>query len=197
MAVQPGGKALLWAVPSAGAATVLAGSALLYARAEDAERAPEHQRTGLSLPLVVLSVAAASALLATIVLPSQPTTAGWESLLGSSGPLRWFAVEPFLLALGGLMAVIGSAGRARATIGGVLAGLGVAGGISFGSMVLWTGAAGAGSAHAGSYVGLGDRSGFCARVCLQWRALVVTGPQRPAPPCRKSVWLRGAGNPRD
>jgi hypothetical protein len=172
MAVQPGGKALLWAVPSAGAAITLTGSALLYARAEDRRQAPRNQPTGLSLPLVVLSMAAVAALLAAMVLPSQPAGDGWKSLLGSSGPLRWFALEPFLVALGGTVAVIGSAGRARATIGGVLVGLGVAEAISFGSMVIWTGAVGAGSAHPGSYVGLAGAVGL---LCAGVFALVSAG----------------------
>lgn len=155
IAAQAGSKALLWLLPAVGAGIVLTGGALLYARAEDSERPPARQRTGLPAPAVAVSVAGSAALLAAIVLPSQPGGAGWMSLLGEPGALKWFALEPLLLALGGLAAVLGSAGRARAAAGGVLAGLGAAGGVSFGSMVLWTGAAGVGSAHAGSYAGLG------------------------------------------
>ncbi len=160
MAVQPGGKALLWAISAVGAAIVLTGSALLYARAEDTRLALRRQVSGLPLPLVVMSLASAMALYLAVVVPSQPTQAGWQSLLGASGAPRWFALEPFLLASIGLAAVAGSAGRARAVIGGVLAGLGLTGTISFGSMVIWTGALGVGSAHVGSYLGLAGALGF-------------------------------------
>lgn len=73
MAVEPVGKALLWAVSAVGAAIVLTGSALLYARAEDTRLALRRQVSGLPLPLVIMSLVAAVALLAAMVLPSQPT----------------------------------------------------------------------------------------------------------------------------
>ena len=160
LAIGFGGKALLWVISCVGASLVLSGSALLYSRSEDAEAERDLPRTGLSAPIVLMGLAGAAALLAAVVLPSQPTGSGWTSLLALPGPAKWFAIEPFGLAAVAIAAIVGSPGRARSTVGGVLAGLGVAGGISFIGTVVWTGAVG--SAHIGSIVGLIGAVGLVA-----------------------------------
>jgi hypothetical protein len=154
LAAGLGGKALLWLISCVGACLVLTGSALLYSRAEDVEAPRALPRTGIPWPTVLVGLLGAAALLAAVVLPSQPDgNGGWVSLLGAPGAAKWSALEPFGLAVIAIAAVAGAPGRSRATIGGVLSGLGVAGTISFLGTVIWTSAGGQ-SAHVGSVVGL-------------------------------------------